>query len=349
MSVDDDGKSSASDEEMRKLLKPNPTNEDILMILKTSYFVVDDDDDHIYADAGSSKNSTLSNRCKIIKQLDSYDDCNFQIEIDDVPFLLKIHNGVESNDFLSVYEGAGNDYYKKGHAGSVIHFQNAILENLKKHNIPSSVSVKPVRGDTATTPVSIHSLPVVSTKHSPCRLVVRLLQWVPGRPMSAVPLLPLEALADAGRLLGKIDKAFDSMVPDSPSLLLLRAESEKLFHKQQQQQNSRHLQNNESHHQAVVEQHLQDASLMKAARRYHQWDGQHTADLRKFVHCITDDKRRALVESVLDAFQKEIIVSGTWQNFRKSINHGDYNDANVLVDADLNVCGVLDFGDSTER
>ena len=75
-----------------------------------------------------------------------------------------------------------------------------------------------------------------------------------------------------------------------------------------------------------------------------------TADLRKFVHCIHNDKRRSLVESVLDAFQTELVESGiAAEHFRKSINHGDFNDANILIDHDLNVCGVLDFGDSTER
>jgi Ser/Thr protein kinase RdoA (MazF antagonist) len=330
-----DGKPTICDEEMRKLLKPSPTHEDILMILRTSY--VND------ADGDSDGSSSSARRCKIVKQLDSYDDCNFKIEIDGVPYLLKIHNGVESNDFLSVYEGAAdNDYYRKGRAGSVIHFQNAILENLKKHGIPTSVLIKPV-GETA--PVSIHSLPVFSTKHSPCRLVVRLFQWVPGRTMSTVPLLPLEALADAGRLLGKIDKAFDRMVPDSPSLLLLRAEPEKLLKLQK-----KHNQDDaETHQTALIDEHLQDASLMDAARRYHQWDGKNTTDLRKFVHSIADDKRRAMVESVLDAFEEELILSGASHKFRKGINHGDFNDANIMVDPNLKVCGVIDFGDSTER
>lgn len=329
----DEKPSAISDEEMRKLLKPNPTEEDALRILKTSY--VNDDE-------AESKSSP---RCKILKQLDSYDDCNFKVEIDGEPYLLKFHNGVESSDFVSVYKGADNDYYKQGHAGSVIHLQNAIMEKLKQRNILTSVPVKPVN---STVPVSIHSVSVLSPTHSPCQLVVRLFAWVPGRPMSAVKLLPLEALADAGRLLGKVDKALDEMIPDCSALQLLRAESEKLLKLSSLQQQADSSSQNDTDTQAI-DKHLQDASLMKAARRYHQWDGQHTADLRKFVHCITDDKRRGLVESVLDAFENDLIASEVSLNFRKGINHGDFNDANIMMDDDLNVSAVIDFGDSTER
>jgi len=31
------------------------------------------------------------------------------------------------------------------------------------------------------------------------------------------------------------------------------------------------------------------------------------------------------------------------------MNHGDFNDANILVDEDFHVSGVIDFGDSVER
>ena len=66
----------ASDEEMRKLLKPCPDDEQVLDILQQNF-----------APEGTS--------VKIIKALDSYDDCNYQVEIGTVQYLLKIHNGGE--------------------------------------------------------------------------------------------------------------------------------------------------------------------------------------------------------------------------------------------------------------
>lgn len=84
-----------------------------------------------------------------------------------------------------------------------------------------------------------------------------------------------------------------------------------------------------------------DASLLIPARRFHQWDGKNTAGLADFVHCIQDEKRRGLVKSILEAFQTEIIDSGAASQFRKGINHGDFNDANILLDNDLNGKSVI--------
>jgi Ser/Thr protein kinase RdoA (MazF antagonist) len=67
------------------------------------------------------------------------------------------------------------------------------------------------------------------------------------------------------------------------------------------------------------------------------------------VNAIDNEKRRAMVESVIDAFEERIIRTGLSQQFRKGILHGDYNDANILIDQDFNVSGVIDFGDSVER
>lgn len=309
---------SLSDEEMRKLLKPIPVEADILKILTTSYV-------------------TGHAAIRVIRQLDSYDDCNWKVEIAGELFLVKIHNGFESNDFIAVFEAAGNDYYKKGHAGSVIHFQNAIAETLNQHGIPTSVPVKPLGSDS---PISIHTLPVLSDAHSPTPLAVRLLKWVEGRPMVDIPLLPLEALAGAGRTLGKLDAALDQLAPDSPLVL---------YHQAECQSYETLYKNQTGTGRSEDQQHLQDASLMVAARRYHQWDGKNTADLRKFVSCIADTRRRDMVESVIAAFERQLVQSGESQVLRKGIIMGDFNDANVLVDHDLQVSGVIDFGDSVER
>jgi len=289
-----------SDEEMRKLLKPVPAPDAVLEILQAHY-----------ATAVS---------CKVLQQLDSYDDCNYKVEIDGTFYLLKIHNGVESRDFLKVYEAAGRDYSK--HAGSVIHLQNAIAETLAQNGIPTASLVLPNsnsnnNGSQTTTPVLIETLPVVSADHSPTQLVVKLLAWVPGRTLSSLQMLPLEVLAEAGRTLGRVDAALDRLGGTSSS------------------------------NGTTVQQQPPDASIWTAARRYHQWDGRHTADLRPFVPCIADEKRRGLVESVLAAFERQRQEMET--DFRRGMNHGDFNDANILVDEDFHVSGVIDFGDSVER
>lgn len=178
-----------SDEEMRKLLKPAPSFEQVLLALQSSY-----------AEPGQS--------IKFVKDLDSYDDRNFWIEIDGTPYLAKVHNGVESKDFLKHCE---TDYAK-----SVIHLQNVIMEHLSKNGINTSAPAKPLHSEFPT-PASIHSLPVASSAHSPCKLVIRLLQWVKGNTMSSVKMLPLETFADAGRYVGHMSQKLSEI--DTTELL----------------------------------------------------------------------------------------------------------------------------------
>jgi Ser/Thr protein kinase RdoA (MazF antagonist) len=130
----------------------------------------------------------------------------------------------------------------------------------------------------------------------------------------------VETLAEAGRLLGRINRAFDKLtLVDSATKTVSDA-----FHRY-------------------------DTSVLIPGKRYHQWDGKHTADLESFVQHIPDQKRRSLVESVLDAFQRDILDTGIDKKFRTGALHGDFNDANILVDEDLNATGVIDFGDSIIR
>jgi Ser/Thr protein kinase RdoA (MazF antagonist) len=88
---------------------------------------------------------------------------------------------------------------------------------------------------------------------------------------------------------------------------------------------------------------------LTAAKRYHQWDGKNTKDLKDFVKYIQDERKRSMVESIIEAFQKDLIDSKVAENFPKSLIHGDFNDANILLDEDCCVSGVIDFGDSVER
>ncbi|KAJ8278839.1 hypothetical protein COCON_G00059050 [Conger conger] len=60
-----------------------------------------------------------------------------------------------------------------------------------------------------------------------------------------------------------------------------------------------------------------------------------------------DDKR--IVKDILKMFQTQVLVNVS--SFRKCINHGDFNDLNILVEPDTQypsghkISGILDFGD----
>ena len=263
-----------SDEEMRKLLKPVCTLEQVERAVKKSF----------------------GDNIKILKALDSYDDQNFMAEREGAFFLVKVHNGFESRDFIEAYEASGRKYDA---CTSVIHYQTAVMERLHQHGLPTSQSQL-----CDGIPLSIHSLPVQSELHSPYQLVVKFMTWVPGRTMASLPSLPIECLRDAGRFLGKMHEALDGM---------------------------------------DISQHT------VPSQRFHAWDGKNTSRVRDFLSAIDNIEKRAMVESVITAFETDILESGVGEKFPKGILQGDFNDGNILVDENFAISGVIDFGDSVER
>jgi Ser/Thr protein kinase RdoA (MazF antagonist) len=288
-----------SDEEWRKLLKPKPSKELVIELMKTHFASSHDDDDEV----------GVVVVVVVKKELDSYDDCNFWISMKDSDYLVKFHNGVESKSATNAM--MANDDDKQEQDSSVIHYQYAIMKALEDHKISASRPIVPTT--TRTSPHDQQRLlavkvPVCSQDHSPYECIVSVYRWVPGNTMQSFQVLPMECLADAGRLLGKIHHAFDKSLP------------------------------------------INEDTLPQAAHRYHQWDGKHTNELLPYLQYIHDEKRRAMILSIIETFDSALIQSGVAATyFRTSVNHGDYNDANILVNDQFQVTGVIDFGDSTAR
>jgi Ser/Thr protein kinase RdoA (MazF antagonist) len=338
-----------NEEQARKLLKPAPTDEQILALLGTHYSQ--------YSDV------------KIVRQLDSYDDVNYQVELDGTNYLLKIHNGVESLNYIAT---SGNNFY--ANMTSVIQLQTAILELCREHGLPVNEPIRPTPDSSsdATTipndkkcPVCVVKLPVVDHGRS-CDLVVRLLSWLRGRPMSNVNLLPLESLADAGRFLGRLDKVLDHIneaalrghtlakVESNASLVLEQQGADSTASPKAKRARATcssldHLRADLGTLQEQATNTVLDVGLLIPANRFHQWDTKHTLQLRKFVTHIPNEKRQGLVTSVIDAFQTQLVDTGVAAQFRTGVIHGDFNDANTLVNEEMAVCGAIDFGDSVCR
>ena len=293
MSTADTNSSNSNNEEeiLRKKLKPNPTVEQVIDVVRNQFCDGNEDVD-----------------IKLKKELESYDDRNLWITVDGVDYVAKVHNGVESRDLIQYLKDgdATGDNAEEDYRKSAIHLQNSIMTHLNDCGITTNKpqKTKPTKQGN-TLPVAVVSLPVHSSEDSPTPLVVRLLGWVGGRPMSSFQMLPIEAMADAGRFLGGLSVALSS---------------------------------------------LPNADRLDAAKRYHQWDGKNTADLRDFVKYVIDNRKRSIVESIIDAFQTDILDNKVGEtSFEKSLIHGDFNDANFLLDDDFRVSGVIDFGDSVER
>ena len=348
--------SSIPDEELRKLFKPNPTKDDILRIIRDNYIVT-----------SSSFKSSEEEQVKVIihKQLDSYDDVNYLVQIGGTStnfksslYVMKVHNGVESRQYINSINCSTNqqndkdqkdtekDNVKNNTQMSIIELQNIIFDCINKSNydiqtsspIPlhsfstsdsDSASILSSSNSLPLSTLSIHNLPVTSFQHSPKPLVVRLLKYLPGTTLSNLPshLCTMEMLMDAGVYLGKICLALDDLLTNNDT----SADNDTFDY------------NNKKNDKTAT-----TSALQKAATRYHAWDGRNSLDLQLYLPYITQTKRRNLVQTVLHEFQKS--KEHMDSSFKKGILMADYNDANIILnDVNRKVDGVIDFGDITYR
>ena len=81
-----------------------------------------------------------------------------------------------------------------------------------------------------------------------------------------------------------------------------------------------------------------------AAGRELLWDLKHAAKLRPLFASIADERRRGLVEAVLERYESH--VWPRWPRLRAQIVHGDFTLDNVLVDERGRISGITDFGDT---
>ncbi|KAJ0064998.1 hypothetical protein NL108_000972, partial [Boleophthalmus pectinirostris] len=77
------------------------------------------------------------------------------------------------------------------------------------------------------------------------------------------------------------------------------------------------------------------------------WSLSNLLVLEKYLYVLDGEPLQEVVKSVIDLYKTTVVPS--YPRFRKCINHGDFNDLNVLVQPDNNgchkICGILDFGD----
>ncbi len=80
-----------------------------------------------------------------------------------------------------------------------------------------------------------------------------------------------------------------------------------------------------------------------SAGRVLLWDVHHAAALRPMAEAIDDPAHRALVERVLDRFERDVLPR--WPELRSQVIHGDMTLDNALVDERGRITGIVDFGD----
>nr|XP_046246631.1 hydroxylysine kinase isoform X2 [Scatophagus argus] len=96
-----------------------------------------------------------------------------------------------------------------------------------------------------------------------------------------------------------------------------------------------------------VLQELEHPHLSVLDRGKFMWSLSNVPLLEAYINLLDGDPLQEVVNSVILQYKTSVLPR--MSNFRKSINHGDFNDLNVLVQPDGSdghrISGILDFGD----
>ncbi|CAD7000311.1 unnamed protein product [Ceratitis capitata] len=102
------------------------------------------------------------------------------------------------------------------------------------------------------------------------------------------------------------------------------------------------------------------AKIDRALKNFHHeaydthktlWMLESVPQLREFLYALTDHDRKALVEEIIEAFEKNVLTKV--DKLEKQIIHGDFNEQNIIVEesktssnGEYKVKAIIDFGDT---
>ncbi|XP_044056107.1 hydroxylysine kinase isoform X2 [Siniperca chuatsi] len=94
-------------------------------------------------------------------------------------------------------------------------------------------------------------------------------------------------------------------------------------------------------------QEMEHPHLSMLQREKFIWSLSNVPLLEAYINVLDGDPLQEVVKSVIHQYKTSVVPKRS--NFRKCINHGDFNDLNVLVQPDESdghrISGILDFGD----
>lgn len=100
---------------------------------------------------------------------------------------------------------------------------------------------------------------------------------------------------------------------------------------------------------ARMDNELKDFNFEPLKERHFVWSMDSVPQVSKFLFAVKDEKRKKVVEEVLQAWQEKIVP--LLPVLERGYIHGDYNEQNILVNATpedpstYHIDGVIDFGD----
>lgn len=98
---------------------------------------------------------------------------------------------------------------------------------------------------------------------------------------------------------------------------------------------------------ATVNHNLKDF-YHPAAKRFIKWDPSQIEWIKKYMHLFKLPDQQELINHFYSSIEEKILPK--LKNLRKSINHNDFSDNNILLSKDYynrEIIGILDFGDMT--
>ncbi|XP_061593160.1 hydroxylysine kinase [Cololabis saira] len=100
----------------------------------------------------------------------------------------------------------------------------------------------------------------------------------------------------------------------------------------------------------VILKKMEHPHLRTLQRESFIWSLSNIPLLEEYLRVLDGDPLQEVVKSVIDQYKTSVLPKRS--NFHKCINHGDFNDLNVLVQPDENdgykISGILDFGDMND-
>ncbi|XP_010953501.1 hydroxylysine kinase isoform X1 [Camelus dromedarius] len=252
-----------------------------------------------------------------IQPLPSYDDQNFHVCISrtkdttDGPneCVLKINNTESSK------------------TPDLIEVQSHIMMFLRAAGFPTA-SVYRTKGDHITSLTSIDSGSEIKS------YLVRLLTYLPGRPIAEIPISS-QLLYEIGRLAAKLDKTLEHSEGQHAGQIGRKPEWRQGVHPGSQCSN----------------QNFHHPQLSSLHRENFIWNLKNVPLLEKYLYALGQNRKREIVEQVIQLFKDEVMTK--LSHFRECINHGDLNDHNILIESSKSACGdavyqvsgILDFDD----
>ncbi|KAJ8374259.1 hypothetical protein SKAU_G00048390 [Synaphobranchus kaupii] len=202
----------------------------------------------------------------------------------------------------------------------VIELQTHAMAWLHQNGLPAQTALPNLTG----TKMSLEDIDCGSGSQ---KYLVRLLTYLPGTTISKIACSP-QMLYQVGRMAATMDIILHKLSPPTEPGTRTPSPSPGPIVSQTQDQ-------------------MEHPKLSALQRENWLWNLANLPMLEPYLQTYEGEHEKQVVKDVMKMFETQVLVN--MSSFRKCINHGDFNDLNILVEPDATtgyrITGILDFGD----